>query len=110
MKTRTEVKVREIPGEVVQGLGGNPQPVTGAAVSVDRDPIAERIKELAGVDPSMHVEFRDATDWGRALGVIADDPDSLRLQIRIMAALWWLLGAFTGVVVMILLRGMGVIH
>ncbi len=94
-KIGAHIQVTEKPGPVVAGAANAPH-VLGAGGNSAQQP------EIAFVHPGDHI-MRDMTDWELALGVVADDPESFKWQLRIMHGLWFVIGAMVGSVLAITL-------
>lgn len=101
MKLGTKIETREIPGAVVSGIGGEKPIPAGPGSSnsatqpaidfaPDGAPSPEWIKE--------HLIARELTDWEVSLGVVADDPESLRWNMRALAMVWCGIGIVLGTV------------
>lgn len=89
MKIGAHVETKELPGDVVMGVGGMPPNIS---------PV-----------PNDHI-FRELTRTEQDFGVVADDPDSFKLTLRIATGIWMAIGAIIGFALALGMVQWGIIH
>ncbi len=126
MKLGTHIEVKEKPGEIISGVGGDSEPLPGASQKLTPEQIVELRDSLAQNYPSTnpaerhewlfpgpgapsaewireHMISRPLTKWEKELQVIADDPELLRISVLVMRVMWLAIGFVIGATVTSLL-------